>query len=71
MDKNFELRLEMRAIQQLDRDLKTYNNKIEGYNEKLSKRVDTDLHLFSVQTAELRKPLPEIEQKLDRALQAV
>jgi hypothetical protein len=53
IEKQFELQLELRGIQACENNLKLYNAKIEAYNEKINKRIDTDLHLFSLQVAEL------------------
>jgi hypothetical protein len=51
-----ELRCEMKCIYDYKKDLLMYNKRLEEYKEQLNKRIENDLHLFTLEVAEIRKP---------------
>ena len=47
---------ETKVVDEYKKDLKEYNRKLEAYKKEISQRVDTDLHLYTLEVAEIRKP---------------
>lgn len=42
-----------------------YNERLEDYKKQLSKRIENDIHLFSLEVAEIRKPQTYMQAMLE------
>jgi polyhydroxyalkanoate synthesis regulator phasin len=60
--KHVELKTELRAINELKKELQVYNKRIEEYKAEMLRRIDSDVHLFSLQVSEIRKPQALMQQ---------
>ena len=61
----YELRCEMKCIYDFKKDLMMYNKRLDEYKEQMNKRLETDLHLFTLEVAEIRKPQVYMQAMLE------
>jgi hypothetical protein len=59
------MRAEMKCIYDYKKELLMYNKKFEEYKEQMNKRIENDIHLFSLEVAEIRKPQAYMQAMLE------
>lgn len=60
-----EIRAEMKCIYDYKKELIMYNKKFEEYKEQMNKRIENDIHLFSLEVAEIRQPQAYMQAMLE------
>ena len=63
---NNDLKNEFRVVYELKKDLVKYNNKIEEYKAEMNKRLNQEVHLFTLEVAEIRKPQAYMQALLEQ-----